>query len=42
MSELFIFGFMAMVVLAGSAGATVPPIDAVFRGKTETATFALG
>lgn len=42
MNELFILGFMAMVVFAGSAGAAVPAMDAAPRGKTETATFALG
>jgi hypothetical protein len=42
MSGLFLSGFTAMLVLAGSAGTAVPPIDAAPRGKTETATFALG
>ena len=42
MNELFILGFMAIFVLAGPAGATVPPIDADAPVKTETATFALG
>jgi hypothetical protein len=42
MNELFLLGFTAMFVLAGRAGAAVPPIDAAPRVRTETATFALG
>ena len=42
MNELFALGIMAAFVLAGPAGAAVPPIDSAPRVKTETATFALG
>lgn len=42
MNELFTLGFFAAFVLAGSAGASIPPIDAAAPVKTETATFALG